>query len=123
MALPTLKPVSRKYAWAHMLDVSNPSSAFTVAPCKGQIMKAFSVISVALTGTNSNFTMKINGTLIPGMAWVVTQAGSAAGDVDSATPTARATSRVNEGDTIEFITDGASSTTSPTTCCVEIEMD
>jgi hypothetical protein len=51
----------------------------------------------------------------------VTQSGSAAGDVDIGTPTAA--NYVNEGDVIEFISDGESDTTCPTTFTAVIERD
>ena len=49
----------------------------------------------------------IGGTAITGGGITVTQSGSAAGDVDTAEPTAA--NRVEEDGTIEMITDGASS--------------
>ena len=123
MTLASIKPVTRKYVTCHMLDISNPSSSFVAAPCKGQIMKVSTTIFNAITGSNANMTLKVNGVLT-GHAWIVTVAASAAGQTFSATSaTTRALARVNEGDVVEFVTDGASSTTTPTTCMLEVEMD
>jgi hypothetical protein len=65
--------------------------------------------------------MEINGTAVTGVSVTITQSGSAAGDVDSGEPTA--VTYVNEGDSIEFISDGASSTTAPATFTAVIERD
>lgn len=123
MALPINRPISETIAPAYMADSSAASSAFTVAPCRGRIVRAYSTIYNAITGTNSVWTMKINGTAITGVSVTITQSGSAAGDVDSGEPTSLATSTVNEGDTIEFVSDGAASTTCPTMFVAVIERD
>jgi hypothetical protein len=104
-----------------MADLSTASSAFTVAPCRGRVVRAFSTIYNATTGADAVWTMKINGTAITGVSVTVTQSGSAAGDVDTGNPTAANT--VNEGDNIEFVSDGASSTTCPTMFVAVIERD
>lgn len=111
MALPTPHPLNEKIVWAYAADISAASSAFAVAPVRGKIVKMGSVIYNAITGADSAVTSKIAGTLITGGSWTITQSGSAAGDVDTAVPTAA--NFVNEDDNIEFISDGASSTTCP----------
>lgn len=121
MALPVQTPMNERVVHAYMADISSASSAFAVAPCKGRIVKIGSVIYSAPTGSDANFTAKIAGTLITGATWTVTVSGSAAGDVDTAVPTAA--NVVKEGDNIEFISDGASSTTTPAMCFAIIRMD
>ena len=122
MARPELKPMgSRRWVWAYMADVATPSSAFAIAPCRGRIVKA-GTVAYGVTNGNAAFTLKIAGTAVTGAAWTIATTG-AAGDVDSATPTAKSTTYVNEGDNIEFITDGAGSTVVPAMCWAEIEMD
>ena len=111
MALPVNHPLNEIVVWAYMADVSAASSAFTVAPVTGKIVEMGSVIYVAITGADAAITSKIAGTAVTGGSWTITQSGAAAGDVDTATPTAA--NGVAEGQNIEFITDGASSTTSP----------
>jgi hypothetical protein len=113
MALPENRPLTEKTVFAHMTDVSTASSAFAVAPFRGKIMKMGSVISVAISGADSLITSKIAGTAITGGNWTIANSGAAAGDVDTAIPTGA--NNVNEGQNIEFISDGASSTASPTT--------
>ena len=121
MALPVPRPISEAYVSAYMADLSTASSAFTVAPQKGRIVRAFSTIFNAITGADSVWTMKINGVAITGVSVTVANSGSAAGDVDTGNPTAL--NVVNEGDTIEFVSDGASSTTCPATFVAVIERD
>lgn len=111
MALPVNYPNNELVVQAYHADISTAGSAFTVAPCRGKIVRAYSVIGAAITGADSVWTMEINNTAVTGVSVTVANSGSAAGDMDSATPTGANT--VNEGDTIEFISDGASSTTSP----------
>ena len=111
MALPENTPLNERVVYAYMADVSTASSAFTVAPCRGRIIEMGSVLYVAITGADAAITSKIAGTAITGGSWTITQSGSAAGDVDTAVPTAA--HLVNDGDNIEFISDGASSTTAP----------
>lgn len=111
MAYPRLGVLNDRYVFAYMADVSTASSAFVPAPCRGKIIKMGSALYAAITGADSAITTEINGTAVTGGAWTITQSGSAAGDVDTAEPTAA--NVVNEGDTIEFISDGASSTTAP----------
>src|SRR5919108_6138007 len=108
MALPKNRPLDVIRVHAYMADVSTAGSAFAVAPTRGRIIKMGSVIYNAITGADSAITSKIAGTAITGGSWTITQSGSAAGDVDTAEPTAARD--VTEDQNIEFITDGASST-------------
>ncbi len=54
------------------------------------------------------FDSEIGGTLVTNSAITITQSGSAAGDVDSSTPSAANT--VTAGQAIEVISDGLSTT-------------
>lgn len=120
MALPVNNPISRYALSAHLADVSTDSTAYAVVPMRGRIVKAWSVISNAITGTDCGWALEVNGTAITGATATITQSGSAAGDVDSATPSSP-NNYVNEGDYIGFNSDGASSTTTPTTFVVLID--
>lgn len=122
MALPVPRPISETEVSAYMADISTASSAFTVAPCRGRIVRAYSTIYNAITGADAVWTMEINGTAITGISVTVANSGSAAGDVDTGLPTA-SNNVVNEGDTIEFVSDGASSTTCPATFVAVIDRD
>ena len=121
MALPVLHPVTERTVFAHNADISTASSCFTVAVCRGRIVKLGSAISVAITTADGVITTEINGTAVTGGGWSITQSGSAAGDVDTVIPTAA--NWVNEGDTIEFVSSGACDTTCPTTFFAVIEAE
>jgi hypothetical protein len=121
MALPVPRPISETQVSAYLADISAASSAFTVAPCRGRIVRAYSTIYNAITGADAVWTMEINGTAITGVSVTVANSGSAGGDVDTGNPTAL--NVVNEGDTIEFVSDGASSTTCPAMFVAVIERD
>jgi hypothetical protein len=61
---------------------------YIVSPVAGTIVKIYSVINGALTVGNATLTGKIGTVAITDGVLTITQAGSAAGDVDVATPTA-----------------------------------
>jgi len=122
MALPVPRPISEIAVSAYLADLSTDSSTFAIAPCRGRVVRAYSVIHAAITGADANWLVKIAGTAVTGMTAVVANASSAPGDVDTALPTA-SNNTCNEGDHIEFDSDGASSTTCPTTFVAVIERD
>jgi hypothetical protein len=123
LALPESRPLSEVALTAYLADLSTASRTFVVAPCRGRVVRAYSAIHNAITVADAVWTMEINDTAITGVSVTVAQSGSAAGDVDTGTPTAVSTTYVNEGDRIEFVSDGASTTTCPTTFVVVIERD
>lgn len=112
MALPTNRPLFHRYLTAYMADVSTASSTFVPVPAAGRLIGIKSALHVAITGADAAITVEVNGTAVTGAALTITQSGSAAGDVDQVTFTGYP---VKEGDVIEFISDGASSTTAPMT--------
>lgn len=75
-----------------------------VTPVAGTVTKIYSVIDGALTTGNATLTGKIGTTAITDGALTITQAGSAAGDVDSATPSALNT--VSAGDVLSVTVGG-----------------
>ena len=90
-------------------DISTASSTFVPVPDGGKVIKIFTALQGAIGTANAAITFEIGGTAITGGGITVTQSGSAAGDVDTATPTAA--NEVAEDGSIEMITDGASSNT------------
>ena len=90
-------------------DISTASSTFVPVPDGGKVIKIITALQGAIGTANAAITFEIGGTAITGGAITVTQSGSAAGDVDTATPTAA--NEVAEDGSIEMITDGASSNT------------
>ncbi len=89
-------------------DISTAKSVWVVAPFDGLIETIYSVIDGAITGADCGLTAEIGGTLVTNSAITITQSGSAAGDVDSSTPSAANT--VTAGQAIEVISDGLSTT-------------
>lgn len=100
--------------YAQYADVSAAGSAFAVAPIKGHITRIYSALQSAITGADSAVTVEINGTAITSASLTVAYSSSAGGDIDSYEidgVLTDETNRVAEGDTIEFISNGNSSTT------------
>ena len=89
-------------------DISTASSTFVPVPDGGRVVKIITALQGAIGTANAAITFEIGGTAITGGGITVTQSGSAAGDVDTAEPTAA--NRVEEDGSIEMITDGGSST-------------
>ena len=103
-----MRTLNDYFLTAEIEDVSTASSTFVAVPDGGKIVKILTSIKNAITTADAALTFEIGGTAVTGGAITVTQSGSAAGDVDTATPTAA--NRVEEDGAIEMITDGGSST-------------
>lgn len=108
MALPINRPGNEIVVGNQLADISAASTTYAVAPAKGRLVRAYSVLHGAITGADCTWTMTINGTAVTGTA-TVANSGSAAGDVDSVTFSGDV--RVNEGDALGFVSAGESSTT------------
>lgn len=89
-------------------DVSTASSTFVAVPDNGKIIKIFTALQGAISGADAGISFEIGGTAITNGGITIANSGSAAGDVDSSEPTAA--NSVEEGDAIEIISDGGSST-------------
>lgn len=112
MALQVNVPLDQFVVSAYMADVSTASSAFAVVDRRAKLIGFKSVLYNAITVANAVITFKINGTSVTTVAaHTITQAGSAAGDVDTSAPSAVTT--IGPDQTIEFISDGGSTTTAP----------
>ena len=90
-------------------DISTAGSTFVAVPDGGRIIKIMTVLQGAISGGNAAISFEIGGTAVTGGGITVAHSGSAAGDVDTAEPTAA--NRVEEDGTIEMITDGGSTGT------------
>lgn len=89
------------------------------APFAGRIVKVWSAIDAAITGADATIGLEIDGTAVTGGSITVTQAGSAPGDVDSATPTAANT--FAEGATISAQVGGGDTAGIKATLVIEVE--
>jgi hypothetical protein len=103
-----MRTLNDYFLTAKVTDISTAGSTFVAVPDVGNIVKIYTSIKNAITSADAEITFEIGGTAVTNGAITVTQAGSAAGDVDSSTPSAA--NRVEEGGSIEIISDGASAT-------------
>lgn len=85
-------------------DVSAEASYYVVAPHAGTISKIYTVVDGAVLTADVTVTAKIATVGVTNGVVTVTQSGSAAGDVDVATPTAANT--VTAGQAIELVVTG-----------------
>jgi hypothetical protein len=91
---------------------------FVPVPRAGRVTKITSVIEGVLTTGDATLTAKIGATAITGGVLTITQAGSAAGDVDSATPSAA--NVVAVGDALAITVGGTNATASRARVVFEI---
>jgi len=103
-----MRTLNDYFLTAKITDISTAGSTFVAVPDGGRIVKIISTIKNAITTANAALSFEIGGTAVTNGGITVTQSGSAAGDVDTASPTAA--NRVEEDGTIEMISDGGSST-------------
>ena len=95
----------------YIADVSTAGQIYVPIPegFAGDITEIRTALNGAIITADVDLTAKINTVAVTGGLITITQAGSAAGDVDVANPTALRT--VRAGDAIEIETDGASGNT------------
>ena len=103
-----MRTLNDYFLTAEIEDISTASSTFVAVPDGGKIIKIITALQGAISGGNAAISFEIGGTAVTGGGITVAHSGSAAGDVDTAEPTAA--NRVEEDGTIEIISDGASAT-------------
>ena len=116
----SLKNVNKVYLTYTIPDISTAGSHFVVTPIAGDIAKIYSTINNAITSVNCGLTFEIAGTAVTNGAITIAHSGSAAGTVDSSTPSGQKT--LTAGQAIEIITDGASSTSCRGTITFELDV-
>jgi hypothetical protein len=104
-----MRTLNDYFVTAEIEDVSTASSTFVAIPDGGRVIKIITALQGAISGGDAAVSFEIGGTAITGGGITVANSGSAAGDVDTAEPTAA--NRVEEDGTIEMITDGGSTGT------------
>jgi hypothetical protein len=112
---------NKVYVQALVQTLVGTNSYYSLAPVAGRVTKIWSVIEGVLTTGDATLTAKINGTGITTGVITITQSGSAAGDVDSATPTAL--NVVAAGDTLTVAVGGTNATASKAQVIFEITRD
>lgn len=104
-----MRTLNDYFITAEIEDISTASSTFVAIPDGGKVVKILTALQGAISGADAAITFEIGGTAMTNSAITVGYDGSAAGDVDSSEPSAA--NRVEEGGTIEMITDGGSTGT------------
>ena len=103
-----MRTLNDYFLTANITNISASGSTFVPVPDGGRVIKIITSIKNAISSANAALSWEIGGTAITGGGITITQSGSAAGDVDTAEPTAA--NEVLEDGTIEMISDGGSST-------------
>ncbi|MCK5606461.1 hypothetical protein KAR91_31455 [Candidatus Pacearchaeota archaeon] len=103
---PAAAAPKKVYLTGEIADISTGASSWVTTPVAGTISNIWTVIDGAIITVDAGITFEIGGTAVTGGGITIAFSGSAAGTVDSATPTALNT--VTAGSAIEIITDGLS---------------
>lgn len=109
------EPIYLTGSWA---DIATAETAYVVSPMAGTITKWWTVLHGAITLADESCNLAIGGTTVTGSTLTVANAGSAAGDVDTATPTAANT--ITAGGAIKAVTAGNSTGPAKATFFIEI---
>jgi hypothetical protein len=104
---------------AYIADVSTAGQIYVVSPVAGTVSKIYTALNGAIGTADAVITPKIGGAAITAGAVTIAYSSSAAGDVDSSTPSAANT--VTAGQAIEIETNGASTNTVPIMITVVID--
>jgi hypothetical protein len=104
-----MRTLNDYFITAEIEDISTASSTFVAIPDGGKVVKILTALQGAISGADAAITFEIGGTAMTNSAITVANSGSAAGDVDTSAPSAA--NRVEEGGSIEMITDGGSTGT------------
>jgi hypothetical protein len=126
MALTKNWPLTTNYLGTAAVSVATGQAGYVVAPFRGKIVEAGTVLGAATTTADSTVTLSIAGTAVTGGSWVITQSGSAAGDRDyAATGDSGANSVIsaaniaNEGEVIKFAITGSGTAGGAVHCYVK----
>ena len=104
-----MRTLNDYFITAEIEDISTASSTFVAIPDGGKVVKILTALQGAISGANAAITFEVGGTAMTNSAITVAHTSSAAGDVDTSEPSAA--NNVDEGGTIEMITDGGSTGT------------
>ena len=119
MAYPVQAPLHHRFMTVEIPDISTAGQRYVAPGFRGRIKNAYSALNGSISGADATLTLKIGGTAVTGGTIDVANSGSAAGDVDSCTPSAANTFQAT--DAIEVETDGASTGTVAVVVTLELE--
>jgi len=108
------------YLTVDMTNISSAAVVYLPSPVAGTITKITTIINGAIATADAILTGRIGSTAITGGAVTIPFSGSAAGQVNSTTPTALNT--VVAGNNINFTANNASTNTVRATIVVEITL-
>lgn len=109
-----------KVITVNMADISTASSVFVAPGAAATFIGLTSIIDGAITGADAGISTEIDTVAVTDGSITIANVGSAAGIVDSATPSALNVLTADQG--VEIITDGASTGTVSATFTVEFEL-
>lgn len=107
----TAAELNETFVSINVTDLSAEATYYMVMPHAGSITKIWSVTNAAVATADVTLTFKIGATAITGGVVTIATAASAAGDVDSATPSAL--NIVTAGQAINFVVTGGGSGGTP----------
>jgi hypothetical protein len=119
MAYPVQAPLTHRFVTVEIPDVSTAGQRYVVPGFRGKIKNAYSALNGAIATADATLTLKIGGTAVTGGTITIANSGSAAGDVDSCTPSAA--NLFQATDAIEVETDGASTNAVAAVVTLELE--
>ena len=92
---------------------TTPVAAYMAAPARGVILRFSGILGGAITTANGTVTVTnvTQGTTVG--SFVVTQAGSVAGQFQAGAPNSNAVAQVNENDVLAFTPSGATGASIP----------
>lgn len=105
MALPVNHPFNEVVVDTTAASVVTAIAGVTRAPFRGRIVEVGTIIGSVVSTADATVTTSINATAVTGGSFVITQSGSAIGDLDNAIPTGA--NNVVEGDLIKFVMSGS----------------
>lgn len=116
---PNTPPASRRFLTTYLANVSAAGQIYVAPGFRGKIIRAYSALNAAIGTADAVLTLKIGGTAVTGGTITIAYTESAAGDIDSCTPTALATFNSNQA--IEIETSGASTNAVAVMVTLEVE--
>lgn len=108
MSLPERQPSNEMAVSVAKADISDPGSVYHAAPASGFLVRAYLTAQSAITGADCTWSVEIDGVAVTGTGTLAV-ASAAVGQVSEVVFSAPVF--VNKGQTIEFISNGESSTT------------
>lgn len=119
MARPRPLSLSQRVMTVTISDVSTAGQVYLPTGFTGKIVHAYSALGGAISGADAGLTLKIDGVAVTGGTITIANASSAAGDIDSCTPSGA--NYFTPESNIEVETDGASTGAVPVTVTLVVD--